>query len=215
MNACNLERLKLCDHELNYERDSTMNACNHERITLFNHELKDERYATLHACCIDDVIPHEASWLDETGQCTSVSAGELFYAYAFGADECALVDVWCSLAAQNQKDTSVVSVVRDAGGDVFLIFNHNSYDPSSTASGSARLHVTVEGGTTSDAHVVLFDDRKALNYSKASDWFGDCAQISTDCHSWSSVQGQGYFSWAWVRQHDVLFMIVLGLCGMR
>ena len=53
-----------------------------------------------------------------------------------------------------------------------------------------------------DTQVTLFDDTQATNMSVPGAFYGYCANKLSDCHSWDSTRGIGYFTWTWVKQNS-------------
>ena len=45
--------------------------------------------------------------------------------------------------------------------------------------------------------VEIFDDIGARNMSTPDNYYGSCASINNDCHSWDTREGLGYFNWKW------------------
>lgn len=43
--------------------------------------------------------------------------------------------------------------------------------------------------------VTKFDDLAAKDSDH--EWYGTCANVRRDCHSWDTALGLGYFSWKW------------------
>jgi len=92
--------------------------------------------------------------------------------------------------------------VEDAAGSISLVVNHNNFaqdDGSAKGKGRANLFISAPDLAGQGTTVQIFDDRSARNESRPGVWYGVCANIRNDCHSWDSSLGLGYFSWTWVR----------------
>lgn len=102
----------------------------------------------------------------------------------------------CSHTGLHAADTMVVYFVEDAAGRTsFLI--HNDAAPNADG-GSARISLEAPAVANQGVLVQRYDDVGARNFSRPGDWYGTCANVIQDCHSWDTTVGMGHFSWRWV-----------------
>lgn len=157
-----------------------------------------------------DLIPTSGLWStngqlpaysggDIDATCTNVSAGELFYAYSQLPPECSTS--WCSLAGLSSAQVATMGLVQADNGDTSLVIHHDALSHDNDDGGNAKLLISAPYLNNSGVEVQLFDDRAARNFSFGGQWYGSCANIEQDCHSWDTSSGFGTFSWRWVSLH--------------
>ena len=72
--------------------------------------------------------------------------------------------------------------------------------PGNLDGGKLRLYIDSPDLAGTDTEVTLFDDVAAENMSYPGAYYGYCANKLSDCHSWDSSHGVGYFTWSWTKQ---------------
>ena len=89
--------------------------------------------------------------------------------------------------------------VQDNAGRLSLIVHADAAVNANADGGSLKIFVGAEDIANRGVELELFDDLGARNFSDGS-WFGSCANVNRDCHSWDTSVGMGYFAWRWVRK---------------
>jgi hypothetical protein len=93
-----------------------------------------------------------------------------------------------------------VYFVQDAIGRLSLVVHMDAATTGNTDGGTAKLYIAADDIPDRGVQVIKYDDVGARNFSDGS-WFGTCANIGRDCHSWDSTVSRGYFGWTWVRSY--------------
>jgi hypothetical protein len=158
---------------------------------LVQHTVCGQTFAT------GDPIPSTGLWSDSGASlasdpsCRTVSAGELFYAYNFP-------DQFASNTGLNEVSSEMFYFVLDTLGHVNFVVVHDKI--GSPAGGKAKMLInSLDTLNNRGVGVTFFDDVNAQNYSYPGGFYGACANppLLTDCHSWSSSMGKGFFYWKW------------------
>lgn len=144
-----------------------------------------------------DAIPTTALWQYDTTDvgCVAVGGAELFYSMQRGSPICPTA--YCSLTGLNEPNTVVMYFVRDAAGALSLVIHADASVSSNTDGGALKVLLTADDIPNTGVELIHFDDLGAKNFSDGS-WFGSCANVARDCHSWDTLISRGYFGWTWV-----------------
>ena len=146
-------------------------------------------------------IPASGLWQsDTTMPCETVSGAEMFFSLQRGSSQCPTS--YCQLTGLNEANAIVMYFVRDAAGDVSLIIQADAATAANSDGGQLKLYIEADDVAGMGVHPIVYDDPGARNFSDGS-WYGSCANIARDCHSWETASGRGYFAWTWVRMHTV------------
>lgn len=79
--------------------------------------------------------------------------------------------------------TDMFYFIKDTSGGVNFVNLHDKI--GNEEGGRVKLSIEATNLNRQGVQVTFFDDIAAANYSRPGIWFGLCANINTDCHSWS------------------------------
>lgn len=143
---------------------------------------------------LGDQLPAFGLWSDDGAtnasdpSCKRKPAAELFYAYNYP-------NLWSPNTGLEETEADLIYFIKDAEGGVSLVNIHDKIGNSD--GGLLKMYMDANNLAGRGVNVQFYDDVTARNYSDPSLWFGECANVNRDCHSWDTNNAKGYFSAKW------------------
>ena len=118
--------------------------------------------------------------------CLKVTSGEMFYSYGFPT-------AFSSNTGLDEVEMDSLYFITDSTGKLFLAMVHDTI--GNEDGGFAKILIDAPDVAGLGVEVMLFDDVKAVNYSTPGNWYGQCSNMNTDCHSWMTDEGRDLETW--------------------